>query len=256
MSELLQSLGPLAGIAPLVVLPAIALFTRMSLLVFLLPGLGTRAIPVRVRLIAALAVTALLFPAVAPLVEEGPVLPLLAGEALVGAFLGFGFRVLVFALSIAGTIVAQALSLSQIFGAGISEDSSTTVSTLLTLAGAALFLTADLHIAAFGILLDSYRTFPPGGYEGASGPIAQAALSACADAFAFGLSLALPLVLLNLAYNALLGVLNRAMPQLMVTFVGMPAITFGGIALLTAAVGGMLIVWMDRAQALFGSVLP
>ena len=256
MTALIEALAPLASLTPVAVLPAAVVFTRLSLLVFLMPGLGARVVPSRVKLVVALALTALLTPLVARDVPTEAALPLLlAGEAMAGAYLGFSFRVLVFALSIAGTIIAQALSLSQIFGAGISEDSSTTVSTLLTLAAMTLFLTAGLHIEAFGLLLDSYEAFPPG-LGGHSGGYAQAALRACADGFAFGLSLAAPFVLMNLAYNAVLGLASRAMPQLMVTFVGMPAITFAGLALLAAGAGLILTVWMDRMGAVFAGVLP
>ena len=255
MTELIEALAPLARLAPVAVVPAAAVFTRLSLLVFLLPGLGARVVPARVRLVLALSLTALLTPAVAPGIPDAPLPLLLAGEALAGAYLGFSFRVLVFVLSVAGTIIAQAMSLSQIFGAGISEDSSTTVSTLLTMAAMTLFVTAGLHVAAFGILLDSYEAFPPG-LAGLSGGYAQAALRACADGFAFGVSLALPFVLMNLAYNAVLGLASRAMPQLMVTFVGMPAITFGGMSLLAAAAGIILTVWLDRVGQVFATVLP
>lgn len=254
MNEVIAGLAPLAQLAPLAVLPAAMIFTRMSLLVFLMPGLGARVVPARVRLVLALALTALAVPIVGD-VPDAPLPLLLAGEALAGAYLGFSFRVLVFALSIAGTIIAQAMSLSQIFGAGISEDSSTTVSTLLTMAAMTLFVTAGLHVAAFGVLLDSYEAFPPG-LAGLTGGYAQAALTACAEGFAFGVSLALPFVLMNLAYNAVLGLASRAMPQLMVTFVGMPAITFGGLALLAAAAGLILTVWMDRMGTVFAGVLP
>lgn len=255
MNDLIEALAPLANLAPHAVIPAAAVFTRLSLFVFLAPGLGARVIPSRVKLVVALGLTVLVLPVVGGRVPDMPLPLLLAAEAMAGAYLGFSFRVLVFALSIAGTIIAQAMSLSQIFGAGISEDSSTTVSTLLTMAAMTLFLTAGLHIAAFGVLMDSYAAFPPG-MGGLSGGYAQMAMRACADGFAFGLSLAMPFVLMNLAYNAVLGLASRAMPQLMVTFVGMPAITFGGIALLAAGAGIILAVWLDRMGAVFAHVLP
>ena len=259
MDELIEALAPLARLAPAIVVPAAAVFTRLSLFVFLMPGLGARVMPARVRLTLALALTALAVPVVGPVVGArvpDAALPLLlAGEALTGFYLGFSVRVLVFALSVAGTIIAQAMSLSQIFGAGISEDSSTTVSTLLTMAAMTLFLTAGLHVEAFGLLVASYDAFPPG-LAGLTGGYAEAAMRACADGFSLGVSLALPFVLMNLAYNAVLGLASRAMPQLMVTFVGMPAITFGGLALLAASAGLILTVWMDRMGGVFAAVLP
>jgi flagellar biosynthetic protein FliR len=255
VSELVASLLPLASLAEGLVVPAMIVFTRISLLVFLLPGLGTRVVPVRMRVLAAGGLTFLLLPIAGAQGAAGTALvPVLAGEALTGFYLGFCFRVAVFALSIAGTVIAQALSLSQIFGAGISEDSSTTFSTLLTLAGGALFLTAGLHVEAFGLLAQSYEAFPVGA-DGLSAPFAETALRLSAEGFAFGLSLAVPFVLMNLAYNAVLGLCSRAMPQLMVTFVGMPAITLAGLGLLAVSVTAMLTIWLGRV-ADFAPVVP
>ena len=256
MNELIAALAAGARPAPDLVLPVAAVFTRVSLLVFVLPGLGARGVPVRVRLFAALAVTAALAPAVAPDTEGLHPVPLLAGEAMVGAYLGLSFRLLLFVLSVSGTVIAQALSLSQVFGAAVAEEADTSVSTLLVLAGATLFLTMGLHVEAFGVLVRSYETLPAGNLAGAPAILAERLLRGFADGLALGLSLALPFVLMNLAYNALLGLLNKAMPQLMVTFVGMPAITFAGLCLLAASVTLILTVWADRGLAITGGLLP
>ena len=256
MEVFLSSLGAVAGPVSVLVLPAAAVFTRVSLLVFLLPGLGARAVPVRVRLAAALAVTLVLLPAAAPRVPDAHIVPLLAGEALAGAYLALAFRVLLFVLSIAGTVISQAMSLSQVLGAALTEAPDTTVATLLSVAGATLFLTAGLHIEAIGVLLRSYESLPPAALGDATPEMAQRLLRGFADGLALGLSLALPFVLMNLAYNALLGLMNKAMPQLMVTFVGMPAITFAGLCLLAAGVGAILTVWLGQGAGLTRAMLP
>ena len=256
MTDLLGALAAGAVPAPAAVLPAAAVFARVSLLVFVLPGLGARAVPVRVRLFAALAVTAAILPAAAPDVADAHPVPLLAGEAMVGAYLGLSLRLLLFVLAISGTVIAQALSLSQVFGAAVAEEADTSVSTLLVLAGATLFVTMGLHVEAFGVLVRSYETLPAGDLAGAPAVMAERLLRGFADGLALGLSLALPFVLMNLAYNALLGLLNKAMPQLMVTFVGMPAITFAGLCLLTVTVAALLTVWADRGLAISLGLLP
>ncbi|MFA5539020.1 MAG: flagellar biosynthetic protein FliR, partial [Gemmobacter sp.] len=48
-----------------------------------------------------------------------------------------------------------------------------------------------------------------------------------------------------------LGVINRAMPQLMVAFIGAPALTAGGLILLAVLAPVMLTIWM---QALAGQL--
>ena len=63
--------------------------------------------------------------------------------------------------------------------------------------------------------------------------------------FGLGFTLAGPFVLAAVVYNLGLGVINKAMPQLMVAFVGAPAISFGGIALLLIASPFLLSIWLD-----------
>ena len=58
-------------------------------------------------------------------------------------------------------------------------------------------------------------------------------------------AIAAPFVIAAMIYNIALGAINRAMPQLLVSFVGAPAITFGGIALLFLAAPIMLAKWLD-----------
>jgi len=63
--------------------------------------------------------------------------------------------------------------------------------------------------------------------------------------FRLCLSLALPFLILNFAYNLILGFLNRAMPQLLVSFVGLPGITLAGLFLLMFCAAAMLTGWLD-----------
>ncbi len=69
------------------------------------------------------------------------------------------------------------------------------------------------------------------------------------DAFGLAVSLAAPFAVASFAYNLALGAINRAMPQLMVAFVGAPAITAGALLLLWIAAPDMLFHWADRLDA-------
>ena len=64
----------------------------------------------------------------------------------------------------------------------------------------------------------------------------------------FSFSLAAPFVILSVIYNLTLGAINKAMPQLMVAFVGAPVITFGAIATLLVAAPFMLSVWLTAVE--------
>lgn len=229
------------------VYPLMAVFTRMSVFIFLLPGLGEKAVSVRTRLVAALMITWLITPILG--VDVGndwslvTLVIAIGFEAFYGFLLGYSFRLFVFALQIAGAITSQSLSLSQVFGGGMTAEPNTTISTMLMMAGVTLLVTLDLHIRAIGMLIHTFDTFPLASTPDTS-QIAYWAAQKCMAVFSFGVALALPFLLLNFVYNMMLGFLNKAMPQLMVSFVGMPFITGAGIILLAITISGMLIVWM------------
>ena len=225
-------------------------FLRISAFVSLLPAFGEQIIPTRVKLGIAVAFALIVTPATpAPALAPNPVaLTGLAGsEILVGLALGMGLRLFVLALQTAGSIAAQATSLSQILG-GVSVDPAPAMGYLLMLAGLALAVLLGLHIRAAQFLIHSYMMFPVGTLPAAP-DLSHWGVQQIARSFGLAFALATPFVIASLIYNLALGVINRAMPQLMVAFVGAPAITFAGLFLLFAGTPLILSVWADALFA-------
>lgn len=235
------------------VYPLMAVFARMSVFVFLLPGLGETAISTRTRLVTALMLTWLIVPVLdIDVGREWSFISLVFAvglEAFYGFVLGFAFRIMVFGLQIAGSIISQSMSLSQVFGGGMTTEPSTTVATILMMAGVTLLVTLDLHIRAFGMLITTFDTFPLASTPD-TGKIAYWMSQRMMSVFSFAVGLALPFILLSFVYNVMLGFLNKAMPQLMVSFVGMPFITGAGIVLLAISISGLLLIWLREYDAL------
>ena len=249
MTPLLESLGQSAwGLQGQITTGAV-LFTRLSMVLLLMPGIGEASLPMRIRIVLALTLMGLVLPLVAPV--EGPVtVPLIVREALIGFTLGFGVRSFLFALSVTGAVIAQALSLSQVFGFASEGDSASLVSSALVLAAGTLFLTSDLEIAVLRALVDGFSAVPPGTPIAADpGAIAQQATQIGAEAIRLGVVLSVPFMVLNFSYYLVLGFLNKAMPQLMITFVGLPAITLSGLILLAASTTALLSTWLLRVSA-------
>lgn len=227
----------------------VLVFVRVGGMVSLLPGFGEQMIPARVRLGAAIAFTLVVWPMVAPgLASPDPVRPFLAMllvEATIGLMLGLAIRLLVIALQLAGSIAAQSTALAQIFGAGAAPDPMPAIGSVLMLAGITLALAAGLHVKAAIAVARSYEILPMGLPVPAS-DVAAWGTARVARAFALGFSLAAPFVIAGFAYNLALGAINRAMPQLMVAFIGAPAITAGGLLLLMLAAPVLLHFWSGR----------
>lgn len=223
-------------------------FLRIGAMVSLLPAFGEQVIPARVRLALALAFTTVVLPVVAPQVGNGPAdiaatISLLLPEVLAGLFFGLLLRFFIFALQIAGTIAAQSTSLSQIFGGSAGADPQAAIGHVLHTAALALAALMGLHTAFASYMIQSYDLVPAGLLTGAD-VVADLGLRAVSHVFALGFTLAAPFVIASLIYNVTIGIINRAMPQLMVSFIGAPAVTAGGLLLMLLCAPLMLDIWL------------
>lgn len=253
MNELLADI---LAISQATLLVGFLVFLRIGAAMALLPAFGERSVPVRVRLGLAIAFTLIVAPAVAPQVSlqlgESQAHFFLT-ETIAGLAIGAVVRFLVLALQIAGTIAAQSTSLSQIFG-GATTDPQPAMGHVFLIAGLALAVSTGLHIRLAELLVFSYEIFPPGQLPQASF-LTNWGVSRAAHAFGLAFALAAPFVIASLIYNVALGVINRAMPQLMVAFVGAPAITAGGLALLALTTPYLLSVWVGALNSFLAAPL-
>lgn len=240
---MITSLLDLHEIAAPVFAQMFIVFLRVGAMMLVLPGLGDRMIPARVRLVGAFALTA----AVAPSITPPPVMDggLILIETSIGLALGAVLRFVASALTIAGMMAAQLTSLSQLFG---NTEPSSAMGNLLNLAGLALLMASGLPLMVIDLLIRSYDVLPLGLPMPGSDMVAWG-VSRAAQAFALAFALAAPFALAALVYNAAMGVINKAMPQLMVALVGAPAITWASSAMLLLAAPMILSVWKTAMVA-------
>lgn len=226
-------------------------FLRLGSAMAVLPVFGESSVPPRVRLALAIAFTLVVLPAVAPNLARPPqnsaLIALLGLEVVVGLALGLVIRIFVLALSMAGSIAAQATSLAAAFG-GTAQEPMPAIGHLLTMGGLALAALYGLHVKLTELFLLSYSDFPTGLWPSPAG-LRDWGVSEIARAFSLAFSLAAPFALAATLYNVALGVINRAMPHLMVSFIGAPALTIGGLILMLIAVPTGLAVWHDGFAA-------
>ncbi len=232
-------------------LPFFLVFIRVGSAIALLPAFGETMIPARVRLAAALAFTMVTFPAVLPdftqsSALQSPILGLFLAEASTGLVIGFSLRLMFLALQVAATMAAQATSLSQLLG-GTSVDPQPAIGVVLLMAALALAAEMGLHVQFSAMFIQSYGQVGLGAVVGGA-PLAEWATQAISAAFRFAFVLAAPFLVVSLLYNLALGVINRAMPQLMVAFVGAPAITMGALVLLAMTAPLVLWIWTNHFQ--------
>lgn len=231
--------------------PAVMTFLRVGAAMAVLPAFGEASIPARIRLALALAFTAIVAPAAAAQHAAGPVLLPALAEVLAGLLIGLSLRLLVLALQTAAAIAAQSASLAQLFATAGAEPMPA-LGTLLTMAALALAVAADLHVRLAALFILSYDLLPAGRIP-APAHVAEWGIAAIGRAFGLAFSLALPFVIAALLWNVALGVINRAMPHLMVAFVGAPALAWGSLLLAAFAAPVMLQVWLAAFDAAVAS---
>ena len=219
----------LAWVTPLVwpFLRALALFQA-------LPVLGTRNVPMQVRIalaafiaLAAQATLPPLSPAVAATPLDAPLALLLAAQqAVIGLSLGFAVRLVFAAVEFAGEIIGLQMGLNFAgFFDPLSATTATATSRFFGTMVAWLFVVMGGHLLVVGALVQSFNAFPVGPEPFAFMREMQPQRWG-AEIFSTGLWIALPLLTMLLFVNLVLGTISRVAPQINVFAVGFP-ITLG-----------------------------
>lgn len=224
-------------------------FMRLSAVIFLLPGISASYVPTQYKLCFAIVMSVTIYPIMqiqtARLDDSFQSIWVLAlKEVITGLLIGLTIRVGVFALQISGTIIAQSSSIAQIFGGSVSNDAQSTVSNILTISGIALLMASGFLDQFAAFMLQSYDWQP---LNMAISPVnfLNALRWSITEGYALAFRIATPFLALSLFYNITLGTVNRAMPQLLVSFVGAPGIIAASIGLLAISLQPMLQVWLD-----------
>ncbi|MEL6125107.1 MAG: flagellar biosynthetic protein FliR [Pseudomonadota bacterium] len=252
---MLEILSLLLAVAQTWVETAALVFARVGSAVALMPGFGSQLLPRRLRLAVALSFTAILVPLVGgDLAPPEAFLPALMAEVSVGVILGLSLRLLVMALQFAGSIAAQSGAVAHVMAAGAMPDPMPALGNILVLAAITLALTLGLHLKIAEALALSYDAAPLGRLPRAD-LLADWIVARGAHAVGLGLTLSAPFVLGAFVYNLALGAINKAMPQLMVAFVGAPVISGGTLLMLLLASPLLLTVWVKQVDALLAAPL-
>jgi flagellar biosynthesis protein FliR len=238
------------------------IFARVGTMLMLMPALGEQAIPARLRLSFALAVSLVFFPLLSPSLGTMPadimaILMLMGHEIVVGLILGAIVLIVTMATQVAGAVIAYQSGLSFAQSADPTQGGvqGAVVGAFLSFLGVALIFATDLHHVALAAIYESYEIFSPTAeimWEDA----AQMAINAIAGAFVVGVQMSAPFIVFGLVFNIGLGILSRLMPQLQVFFIAMPANILVGLILfallLTMMMGWYLMHFEDQLATLRG----
>lgn len=229
---------------------ALILF-RVASLCMLIPGVGEGYVPPRLRLALALLLAFVLAPIVGPTLPPLPdTIAAMVGavikETLIGLMLGGLLRLFIGSLTTAGEIVSIQTTLSFAQTTNPTEaQSSTTLSTFLSIIGVVLIFDTPLHQMFIAAMVRSYTLFAP------TKPIALAdggvlAAQVVGKSFALGLQLAAPVVVFSLVFNFATGLVGRVMPQFQIFFVATPLSLLLGLSIFALSLGGLGLAWTQN----------
>ncbi len=201
---------------------------RVLALMLTAPIFGHAAVPLRVRVAVGIVLAAFISPSIVPhvaVVDPSPLeaAGLVGREALIGAALGFGLRVIfdVFAP------VGELISIQGWLGAANVLDPSSGASSgvlgvLLQVFSLVVFLAVDGHHALLRGIALSFERLPIGG---AALPAAAFSMISGLGATLFDVAarLAAPVTVVMLVVNVGVGILGRSIPQLNLMALQLPA---------------------------------
>ncbi|MGH1350387.1 MAG: flagellar biosynthetic protein FliR [Methyloligellaceae bacterium] len=226
------------------------IFARVGTMIMVIPGIGDRAVPIRIRLTFALGLTLILYPTLTGKLPTMPpeismLLVHLIYEVIIGIALAFSVRLIIAGLHAAGEVIAVQTGLAFAQSVDPSQGiQGTLVSNFMSLLSVTLIFAADLHHILLQTIVDSYTLFPVGNLYPAE-DFLQVAIRTLANAFRIGLQLAAPFIVFGLVFYLGVGILSRLIPQVQVFFVAMPANIFFGFILFMMLLSTLMLWYLD-----------
>jgi len=218
-------------------------FFRISSFLVIVPVIGSRLIPVRVRLGLALVMTTAIYPLLPPMpvIEalDFQTILIILEQILIGTTLGFIVFTMMQVFILAGQTIAMQMGLG--FASMVDPANGVSVAVLSQWYQALVtlvYLAISGHLITLEVVIDSFYSLPIG-----QGLFTVDAWKTLADfgawVFRASLMLALPAASALLLVNIAFGVMTRAAPQLNVFALGFPI----------TMLGGLVIVWASYAAA-------
>jgi flagellar biosynthesis protein FliR len=209
---------------------------RIIALIASSPIFGNKAVPLRIKVGLALAITLVIAPTLDIPAELDPAsaqgLFVLTEQIVAGVIIGFSIQIIFAAVEMAGDLAGMQMGLG--FASFYDPQNASftpVVAQFLGIIAALVFLAADGHLYMLSALADSFRDFP----IGAGIPSANAFRTVAewgGSLFSLALQFSLPLIGALLIANLALGILTRSAPQLNIFAVGFPVTLAVGFATL------------------------
>ena len=217
-------------------------FFRVAGLLMAAPVVGTRSVPVRIRLALAIVITI----ALVPIIPDAEYLePFSAAwfitsfqQVLIGLAMGLTIRTIFVALEIVGQAIGQLMGL--MMAAMVDPQNGNQVPIVgqfYLLFATLLFLSVDGHLMMISALANSFQTLPVGP-DGIARESAWQVVEWVGSILSTAVLIALPAIVSLLIVNMSFGVMTRAAPQLNIFAVGFPIMIILGVFVILFTLDG------------------
>ncbi|NNC76727.1 MAG: flagellar biosynthetic protein FliR [Woeseiaceae bacterium] len=211
-------------------------FVRIGAFVMVMPVVGGSFVPVKVRLILAIALTGVIAPVIpiasTPEVLSAAGLVAMTQEIAIGISLGFLVQLVFDAIALGGQVIGMSMGL----GFAVFLDRARGVNIpvlgqLFLMLGMLVFLSMDGHLALIQLLAKSFHAWPLAENAFTTSRLAEL-LAWTSQLFVFALKIALPAITSILVVNLAFGTMSRAAPTLNLFAVGFPVAMLLGFAVI------------------------
>jgi flagellar biosynthetic protein FliR len=222
-------------------------FARVGGVMVAAPLLGNRAVPRMVRagfaLVFSLALTPLITAKVGPVPQH---LLLLAAavlkDGIFGISIGYAAQLLFASVEMAGYFIDTQMGFGFINLINpFSEQQASLLSTFQYQLAITVYLLANGHLALLASIADSFQALPPGAVN-MHGDFGLTMTSLLKTMFMLGFRLALPAAGVLMVVDVAFGMVARAVPQMNIFIVGMPAKILIGVATVALLMPIMAII--------------
>lgn len=233
-------------------------FIRLGALFVAAPFFGAVTVPVRVRIILAIAVTVILLPGLGDatrveLLSANGFL-MVVQQVAVGLGMALMLQFVIAAITMSGHAIATAMGLS--FASSVDPQNGTQVSILgqfYLILATLFFLAIDGHLRMLQLLALSFDVFPVANFVLNAGFFIEV-VAYSAQMFVTGTVLALPVMVGVLLINIGFGVMTRAAPQLNIFSIGFPMSLLGGFVLMLVSMPVLLPVLGEAYERVFAVI--
>lgn len=234
-------LSEIIGLSPAQFIGFMLIFIRISAMMTVAPILGSRSVPVQVKIFLSLFMTITFLPMIktdsslAKLTLTG-MLPRAIKEAVLGLFLGFNAKFMFESFQFAGRLMSTQMGLGM---ANLVDPDSgapvTPIGNIYSMVGIVLFLSLDGHHFIISAIYRSFELSPVPELGLVHAGARFEMMRMFNDLFVIGLKLAAPAMVTLFLIELCMGIMARIVPQMNIFFIGLPVRLGVGLFILIAS---------------------